>query len=349
MIEFAWIGIFISLLHSAMFSGLNLGFFGLSRLRLEVSAETGDEDARRVLYLRKDAHFLLTTVLWGNVASNVALTLFTDSLMTGISAFIFSTFGITFFGEIFPQAYFSRHALRASVFLFPIVRFYQFLLYPVAKPTALLLDFLLGKERISYFKEKEFIAMLQKHSGSEMSDLERLETMGAMNFLAIDDIKVKDEGEIVNPKSIISLPVTDSGLPVFPDFERDPRDPFLQKLHESNEKWVIITDASKDPKLVLNADQFLRDVMYEREARSVYTYCHRPILVKDSKTLLGEVILKFKVQAQHAEDDVVDNDLILYWGKQKRILTGADILGRLLRGIVKRAKMENVQANQPDQ
>jgi hypothetical protein len=29
----------------------------------------------------------------------------------------------------------------------------------------------------------------------------------------------------------------------------------------------------------------------------------------------------------------IDNDLILVWGQQKRIITGSDILGRLLRGI----------------
>jgi hypothetical protein len=34
-----------------------------------------------------------------------------------------------------------------------------------------------------------------------------------------------------------------------------------------------------------------------------------------------------------SEDDVIDNDLILVWGKQKRIITGSDLLGRLLRGI----------------
>jgi metal transporter CNNM len=33
------------------------------------------------------------------------------------------------------------------------------------------------------------------------------------------------------------------------------------------------------------------------------------------------------------EDDVIDNDLILVWGEEKRIITGSDILGRLLRGI----------------
>jgi hypothetical protein len=32
-------------------------------------------------------------------------------------------------------------------------------------------------------------------------------------------------------------------------------------------------------------------------------------------------------------DGVIDNDLILVWGKQKRITTGSDLLGCLLRGI----------------
>jgi len=338
-----WFLIFVSLAHSALFSGLNLGFFGLSRLRLEVQADTGDQDAQRILNLRKDAHLLLSTLLWGNVASTVLMALVTDSMMTGVAAFFFSTFGVTIFGEIIPQAYLAKHALRVSVILVPMIRFYQVVLFPVAKPTAMLLDQWLGREQISYFKEKEFMAMLHRHAISGMSDLERLETLGAMNFLAIDDIRVKDEGETIDPKSIVNLPVTEAGLPIFPEYKRDPADPFLQKLHESGKKWVIITDPNKEPKLVLNADQFLRDVMYEKELRNVYTYCHRPIVVHQPSVMLGEVMLKFKVQAEHAEDDVVDNDLILYWAKEKRILTGADILGRLLRGIVKRVRQETFE------
>jgi metal transporter CNNM len=48
---------------------------------------------------------------------------------------------------------------------------------------------------------------------------------------------------------------------------------------------------------------------------------------------LGDVMGRLKVRQKHPEDDVIDNDLILVWGKQKRIITGSDILGRLLRGI----------------
>ena len=64
-----------------------------------------------------------------------------------------------------------------------------------------------------------------------------------------------------------------------------------------------------------------------------FTYWHRPIVVRDMKTRLGEVIGRMKVCSERAGDDVIDNDMILVWGTQKRIITGSDLLGRLLRGI----------------
>ena len=57
-------------------------------------------------------------------------------------------------------------------------------------------------------------------------------------------------------------------------------------------------------------------------------YWHRPIIVTDMRTPLGDVIGRMKVKPERPEDDVIDNDLILVWGEQKRIITGADLLGR---------------------
>jgi hypothetical protein len=54
---------------------------------------------------------------------------------------------------------------------------------------------------------------------------------------------------------------------------------------------------------------------------------------------LGDVIGLMKMKPEHQEDDVIDQDLILVWGQQRRIITGADLLGRLLRGIVTREKI----------
>jgi len=63
-------------------------------------------------------------------------------------------------------------------------------------------------------------------------------------------------------------------------------------------------------------------------------YCHRPIVIRDNHVTLGEVIPKLKVYPEYLDDDVIDEDIIIYWGSQKRIITGSDILGRLMRGIV---------------
>ena len=58
--------------------------------------------------------------------------------------------------------------------------------------------------------------------------------------------------------------------------------------------------------------------------------------------LLGEVLRRFHVQPAHPADDVVDQDLVLVWTDQRRIITGADILGRLLRGIAGRQGVDRV-------
>lgn len=62
-----WFGVFLCLTQSAIFSGRNLAFFSLSRLRLDAEATTGNRAAIRILTLRRDASFLLATILWGNV------------------------------------------------------------------------------------------------------------------------------------------------------------------------------------------------------------------------------------------------------------------------------------------
>ena len=49
---------------------------------------------------------------------------------------------------------------------------------------------------------------------------------------------------------------------------------------------------------------------------------------------LGDVISRMKVAPERPGDDVIDRDLILVWGGQRRIISGAELLSRLLRDIV---------------
>ena len=335
---YIWAGIVFCVTQSAMFSGLNLGLFSVTRLRLEIEAESGRRSAQRVLELRKDSNFMLTTVLWGNVSVNVLLALLSDSVLTGVGAFFFSTFVITLLGEIVPQGYFSRHALKMASLLLPLFRFYQFLLYPLAKPTAKVLDWWLGPEGIHYFRERDLREVIRMHIEASEADIDRIEGLGAMNFLAIDDIIISHEGEPVDPKSVINLPL-EKNFPVFPEFQRNASDPFIQKVHASGKKWVIITDEKEEPHLVLDSDGFLRAALIDEKPLQPYAFCHRPIIVKDPYTKVGSVIWRLKVKPETSEDDVIDDDVILVWSDERRvIITGADILGRLLRGIATRTR-----------
>ena len=96
---------------------------------------------------------------------------------------------------------------------------------------------------------------------------------------------------------------------------------------------MIVTDTSGEPVFVLDAHHFLRDALFNELAGDPTAYWHRPIVIKDMKARLGDVIGRMKVVQERPEDDVIENDLILIWGPQKRIITGSDLLGRLLRGI----------------
>jgi metal transporter CNNM len=134
-----WLSIIACITLSALFAGLNLAIFSLSQLRLQLEADGGNKDAARVLDLRKNSNQVLATVIWGNVGTNVFLTLLCDSVLAGLGAFFFSAVVITLFGEIAPQAYFSRNALRMTARLLPFLIFWRVALFFVARPTAILL------------------------------------------------------------------------------------------------------------------------------------------------------------------------------------------------------------------
>ncbi|NNK98414.1 MAG: DUF21 domain-containing protein [Xanthomonadales bacterium] len=327
-----WIGIAFCVTQSAMFSGLNLAFFSLTRLRLEVEAAAGNPGAIKVLAIRSNPNLVLTTVLLGNVSINVLLTLLSDSVLAGASAFLFSTVVITAFGEILPQAYFSRNALRVTSVLSPVFRVYQVVLYPIAGPVAKLLDRALGPEGLVFFRERQLRHLIRKHIEASEAEIDRIEGLGALNFLEIDDIPIVQEGEPLNPDSVISIDFED-GKPAFPDYATERRDAFLGSIQKSGEKWVIFVDRSENPRLVMDADRFLRDALFAETAIDPNPYCHRPIVVTDPNQKVGYVLPQWNAEPVYPEDNVIDRDLVLLWADTRKVITGADILGRLLMGI----------------
>jgi metal transporter CNNM len=330
-----WLAIAFCITQSAIFSGLNLAFFSLSRLQLEVESKQGNKSASTILSMREDSNFLLSTILWGNVSINVLLTLLSDSVLAGVYSFLFSTIAITFLGEIFPQAYFSRNALKVASKLTPIIRFYQIVLFPVAKLTALILDGWLGREGITYFREKELSAIIHAHVEAEETDVEHVRGIGALNFLQIDKITVNQEGELIDPKSILKLPCK-LDLPIIPEKGTVEYKTFVEGVNQSGHKWVLLISDDERPLLMIDADGFIRSTIEDNNETDPYSFCHRPLIIDDETCTLGDALQRLKIA--HAMDpqseDVLHSDVILVWSEHSpRVITGADILGRLLKGI----------------
>ncbi|MDH5465493.1 MAG: CNNM domain-containing protein, partial [Thiovulaceae bacterium] len=253
------------------------------------------------------------------------------------TAFLFSTFIITFFGEIIPQAYFSRHALKMASLLLPLFNVYRILLWPLAKPSAWALDRWLGKEGVTFFREDELQEMIKLHIQDSSTEITRLEGIGALNFFELDDIAVAKEGVELDPKSIISLEF-DGTKAKFPIISSGCDDPFLQMIYASRKPWIIITDPKGTPRLVLDADEFILEALLDSKNLNPHKHCHRPIMVTNKDSKLESVLPSFQsITNQDDDDEIVNDDVILVWGEEKRIITGADILGRLLKGVTKGA------------
>ncbi len=73
-----------------------------------------------------------------------------------------------------------------------------------------------------------------------------------------------------------------------------------------------------EPVFVLDAHHFLRDALFDELRSDPTTYWHRPVMVRDMQTKLGDVIGRLKVAPERPGDDVIDHDLILVWGAQRR-------------------------------
>lgn len=329
-----WALVALCLVQSGIFSGLNLALFGLGRVQLEVEAQAGNTDAATILSLRRDANGLLTTILWGNVAVNCLLTVLLDSVLAGVAAFVLSTVGITLFGEIGPQAYFSRNALRVGAALAPLVRVYRIVLFPVAKPTALLLDRWLGEEATHWFQEHDLRHLIRSHIDSPEADLGRVEGVGALNFLALDDRLLVEESLPLDPRSVIVLPGGPSGL-IFPKVRADSEDPFVRQVHASGHKWVILVGPDGEPHWALEAHRFLRNALLDSDAPNPLRFCHRPIVIRSAMATVESALEALHQNVESSAKDVIDSDVVLLWGEERRILTGADLFGRLLRGITR--------------
>jgi metal transporter CNNM len=162
----------VLLVLSGTFSGLNLGLLSLDQFELERKVKLGNHHARKIYPLRKKGNLLLCTLLLGNVAVNSILAVFLGGIMAGAVAVTISTGLIVVFGEIVPQAYFSRYALPICSRATWLVWIFFVVLYPVTKPLAIVLDKALGGELPESFSKREFKLIAEEQTNNSESDID---------------------------------------------------------------------------------------------------------------------------------------------------------------------------------
>jgi metal transporter CNNM len=184
---------------SAICSGLNVALMSLSVSDLRRKRKLGNVAAARVYPLRKNSNLSLSSILLTNVAVISATSLVLDhalgggnSAVHGLIAGLISTLLIVLFGEIFPQAVFSRKALQFTAFFAPMLVVMIYVTYPISKPLQLLLDKMLGKELLPIQSRHELGMLIGEHLKNDQSELDEDEVEIMQGALTLSEKHVRD-------------------------------------------------------------------------------------------------------------------------------------------------------------
>jgi len=133
-----WIGLFACIVLSGFFSGSEMSFSSMNRVRVEGMAENGNTSAKVALYIYDHFERALSAILIGNnlvniaassMATVMAITLFSESAVGIVSAIL--TVTIIIFGETMPKITAKKNASRfAILFAYPL-RLVMWILYPL--------------------------------------------------------------------------------------------------------------------------------------------------------------------------------------------------------------------------
>lgn len=180
------------ILLSAICSGLNVAIISLDLPDLRRKAKLGNRLAQRMLPLRKNTHLLLASILLTNVAVVSATTLVLDTRLNGFLAGVLSTLLIVVFGEVMPQALFSKNPLIWSSRFSQLLKIMILITYIVSKPLQLLLDRLFPHQRARLQSRQELGLLIGEHLTNDSSELDEDEVEIMRGALSLSEKRVRD-------------------------------------------------------------------------------------------------------------------------------------------------------------
>ncbi|HYH35954.1 MAG TPA: CNNM domain-containing protein [Candidatus Saccharimonadales bacterium] len=186
------IEVLLLVLVAGVCSGLNIALMSLDPADLRRKAKLGNRQAKRVLPLRQHTHLTLASILLTNVAVVSACSLVLEQQLNGLLAGIISTLLMVVFGEIMPQALFSKNALAWTSLFAPLLKAMIAFTYVLSKPLQLLLDTLFPRQRSKLQSRQELGLLVNEHFDSEGSELDADEIEIMRGALSLSEKRVRD-------------------------------------------------------------------------------------------------------------------------------------------------------------
>lgn len=267
-----------------MFSGLSLGIFSLNKEDLKRKADLGDVRARRIYELRENGNLLLCTLLIGNIMVNSTLSILLGSMTSGFIAGIIATLLIVIFGEIVPQAFFSRYAMDIVSRLVWLVKIFIFIFYPLSWPISWALDKVLGEEIPATYSKREIMRIVEEHHQSEDSDIdidEKNIIKGALSYSS------KTVYDILTPRTEVF------GLP----FDQELNLETIKKISEIGHSRIPVYNKDLDSIVGI---LYVKDVLFKGfEGKKVGDLARKNVIFVDFNKPLDDLLNAFKNTRNH--------------------------------------------------
>jgi len=324
------ITLFVSL--SGTFSSLTLAFFRLQKDTIRRKAELGDTASKRIYRLIADPNHLLCTLIVGNISVNTLFSLYTESLLPSIWAFLITTALTTLFGELIPSSYAAQNPKKLSHLLVWYVEYWTIILWPVAKPLALFLTHLhraIGGDTSSVaatiYSKPEFGKIIHEHVASSDSKIDALEArivIGALGFSEKKVIEIMTPLEQVfclNLETLLTKDVLDkireSGFTRIPvkDKERVCGILYTKDLIGVNKNTTLKSVYRENSILLLSEDTLLDDA-FQKIQRLVHPEkrTHMAFIERSNNSeLIGIITLEDIVEEIIQHDIVDESDMLI--------------------------------------
>jgi len=102
----------------------------------------------------------------------------------------------------------------------------------------------------------------------------------------------------------------------------------------------VITNETGEPRLVMNANTFLRYALMNETPVDPSDFCHEPFVVTDPKIKLEKILSSLQLRSRQPGGKPLHPDLVLLWtDTEKSLLTGVDLLENLLRGVATESQL----------